>query len=225
MELSISVHRDASKHRHSDCESNPGPAGSEADEFCRDIAYESNTEVLDNARSSSGGKPIHYEGAGHVIGDVDCFEHEYSNLSNDPWALFNSEQGFKQASWFIVGKVLILQINQYLSSGLGDTESVGYSSMHTLEKHLRLLDPYSQHLQWFEGQGQDGQRTLKSFYRNVLGCVRYLFRQIAYRDNLVRKPWDEYAFSGRRIYAEMEAADFRWDVQVEHPSPTHFKRP
>jgi len=47
--------------------------------------------------------------------------------------------------------------------------------MHTLENHLRLLDPYSQYLQWFEGQVEDGQRTLPFFYREVLGCVRYPF--------------------------------------------------
>ena len=51
--------------------------------------------------------------------------------------------------------------------------------MHTREKHLRLLDPYSQYLQWFEGQVEDGQRTLPFFNRNLLGCVKYLLRQIA----------------------------------------------
>jgi len=117
----------------SDCESDPGPAGSEPQEFCRDIAYESDTEVFDDARSSSAGKQIHYEGAGQVIGDVDSFEHEYSNMCDDPWAPFNSEQGFKLASWFIEGKVYKSRINQYFSSGLGDAESVGYSSMHTMQ--------------------------------------------------------------------------------------------
>jgi len=57
--------------------------------------------------------------------------------------------------------------------------------MHTLENHLRFQDPYSQYLQWFEGQVEDRQRTLPFFYRDVLGCVRYLLRKIAYRDDLV----------------------------------------
>jgi len=60
--------------------------------------------------------------------------------------------------------------------------------MHMLENHLRLLDQYSQYLQWVEGQVEDGQRTLPFFYRKVLGCVRYLLRQIAYRDDLVYAP-------------------------------------
>ena len=40
--------------------------------------------------------------------------------------------------------------------------------MHTQENHLRILDPYSAYLQWFEGQVKDGSRTVPVFYRNVL---------------------------------------------------------
>jgi len=98
MESSVSHNRDASERQDSDCESDPGPAGSEPDELCRDIAYESDTEVFDEGTSPSAGKQIYYEGAGQVIGDVDGFEHEYSNQCDDPWAPFNSEQGFKLAS-------------------------------------------------------------------------------------------------------------------------------
>jgi len=86
--------------------------------------------------------------------------------------------------------------------------------MHMLENHLRLLNPYSQYRQWFEGQVEDGQRTLPFFYRNILGCVRYLLRQIAYRDDLVHAPRHEYDSTGQKIYAEMHTADWWWDVQV-----------
>jgi len=212
MESSVSHNPDASECQDSDCESDPGPGGSKPDELCRDIAYESDTEVFDEATSPSASKQIHCEGAGQVIGDVDGFEHEYSNMCDDPWAPFNSEQGFKLASWFIEGKVSKSRINQYFSSGLGDAESGRYNSMHTLENHLRLLDPYSQYLQWFEGQVEDGQRTLPFLYRNVLGCVRYLLRQIAYQDDLVNAPRHEYDSTGQRIYAEMHTADWWWDV-------------
>jgi len=80
--------------------------------------------------------------------------------------------------------------------------------MHTLENHLQLLDPYSQYLQLFEGQVEDGQRTLPFFYRNVLGWVRYLIRRIVYRDDLVYAPRYEYDSTGQRIYAEMHRADW-----------------
>jgi len=92
--------------------------------------------------------------------------------------------------------------------------------MHTLENHLWFLDPYSQYVQWFEGQVEDGQRTLPFFYRDLLGCVRYLHGQIADRDDLVYTLRREHEPSGQRIYAEMHAADWWWDLQVEHLSPT-----
>jgi len=61
---------------------------------------------------------------------------------------------------------------------------------------------------------KDGQRTLPLFDRNVLDWVRYLLRQIAYRDDLVYAPRREYDQSGQRIYAEMHTGDSWWDVQV-----------
>ena len=204
----------ASERQHSNYESDRDPARLESDEFCRDISYESDTEVLDDATSASARKQIYYEGAGEVIGHVHRFENEHSNLYEDPGALFNTAQGFKLASWFIDGKVSKSGSNEYFSSGLGKAESVGYRSMHTLENQLRLLDLYSQYLQWFEGQVEDGQTTLPFFNRDVLGCVRYLLRQISYRDDLVYAPRREYDPTGYRIYAEMHTADWWWDVQV-----------
>jgi len=189
---------DASERQDSDNESDPGPAGLEPDAFCPDIAYESDAEVFDTT-SACAGKKNHFEGTGEVIGDVARFEDQHSNLCLDPWALFNSAEGFKLASEFLDGKVSKTRINDYFSSGLANAESVGYSSMHTLENQPRFLDPYSQYLQSFEGQVEDGQSTLPFFYRAVLGCVRYLLRQIAYPDDLVDAPQREYDPSGQRI--------------------------
>jgi len=213
------LNADASECKDSDYDSDPGPAGLAPDAFCPDIAYGSDAEVFDTT-SACAGKQNHFEGAGEVIGDVAGFEDKHSNLCADPWAPFNSAEGFKLASLFMDGKVSKTRINDYFSSGLGNAESVGYSSMHTLKNHLLFLDPYSQYLQWFEGQVEDGQRTLPFFYRDVLGCVRYLLRQIAYRDDLVYAPRREYDPSGQRIYAAMHTADWWWDLQVEHLSPT-----
>ena len=86
--------------------------------------------------------------------------------------------------------------------------------MHTLENHLQLLDPSSQYLQWFEGQVEDGQRTLQFFYRDVLGCVRYLLGQITYSDDLFYTPRREYVPTRHKIYAEIHTADWWWDIQV-----------
>ena len=86
--------------------------------------------------------------------------------------------------------------------------------MHTFENRLPHLDPYSPYLQWLEGHVEDGQTTLGFFYRNVLDCLRYLLRQIAYHEDLVDAPRNEYDQRGQRIYAEMHTADWWWDLPV-----------
>ena len=210
---------DVRERQDLDYESDPGPPGLQPDAFYPDITYESDAEVF-NTTSACAGKQNHFKGAKEVIRDVAGFEDKHSNLCADQWAPFNSAEGFKLVSWFIDGKVSKSWINDYFSSGLGNAESVVYSSMYTLENHLQFLDPYNQYLQWFEGQVEDGQRTLPFFYRDLLGCVRYLLRQIAYRDDLVYAPRPEYDPTGQRIYPEMHMADWWWDLQVEHLSPT-----
>jgi len=215
VETSILHHPEASELQDSDYESDPDPTGHELDAF---TAHESDTEIPDDSTSSLPGRQEHYPRAGEAIGDVDGFEQENSNLCEDPWAPFSCAQGFKLASWFIQSKVPKSRINEYFSSGLGSSALVGYSSMHTLENHLRSLDPHSSYLQWFEGQVEDSKRTLPFFYRNVLDCVRYLLRQIAYQDDLVYAPRREFDPNGERIYAEMHTADWWWDVQVQRPN-------
>jgi len=171
--------------------------------------------VLNNTASFSGGQQIHFLGAGDAIGDVIGFEQEISNLCDDPSAPFPSGQGFRRASWLLESKVLKSRINKYCASGLGNSESGGYGSMHTLEKHLRELDQYSRYLQWFEEHVEDGKITLSFVYRNVLDWVRYLLRQIVYRDDFVYVPRREYDHTGQREYAAMHTADWWWDIQVE----------
>ena len=51
-------------------------------------------------------------------------------------------------------------------------------------------------------------------YRNVIGCVRYLIRQITYRPDMVYAPIREYDSSGDRLYSEMHTADWWWETQV-----------
>ena len=166
------------------------------------------------AASSAPSEPSCYQGSEESIGDVEGFHEEHRNLYEDPWVPFASEHGFKLASWFIESKVSKGRINEYFSNGLDNSTDAGYRSMYTLEKHLRELDPYGQYPQWFEGQVEDSTRILPFFYRNVLDCVRYLLRQIAYRDDFVYAPRREYDPKGERIYAEMHTADWWWDVQV-----------
>jgi len=215
VETSILHHPEASELQDSDYESDPDPSGHELNAFS---AHKSDTEIPDDSTSSLPGRQEHYPRAGEAIGDVDGFEQENRDLYEDPWTPFGCAQGFKLASWFIQSKVPKSRINEYFSSGRSSSALVGYSSMHTLENHLWSLDPHSSYLQWFEGQGEDSKRTLPFFYRNVMDCVRYFLRQIAYEDDSVYAPRRQFDPNGARIYAEMHTADWWWDVQVQPPN-------
>lgn len=187
---------DPSERPDSDYESDPAsdPAAyhCDANAISAQPTYQPDTEILNVNTSSVAAGQRHYPGAGEAIGDVEGYDEELHNLCQDAWAPFTNAQGFKLASWFIESKVPKSRINGYFSNGLGNSASVGYTSMHTLENLLRSLDPYGPYLRWFEGQVEDEKRTLPFFYRNVLDCVRYLLRQITYRDDLVYAPRREY---------------------------------
>jgi len=202
------------EHPGSDYESDPEPTGRKHDVLSGDVVYESDTEVLNNTASFCGGQQTHFPGAREAIGDLNGFEQEIRILCDDPWTPFPRGQGFRLPSWLLESKVPKSRIQDYFASGLGNSESVGYGAMHAFEKHLWELDPYSRYLQWFQGQVEDGKRTFSFFYRNVLDCVRYLLRQIAYRDDFVYAPRREYDHTGQRVYAEMHTADWWWDIQV-----------
>ena len=174
---------------------------------------DSNLEA-NNGNTSDFPRQTDYPQAGEAIGDVQAYDEDNRYLCENPWAPFTSGPGFKLASWFIESKVPKSRINDFFTTSLGDAACVGYSSMHTLQNHLRRVDPYGQYLQWFEGKVEFDQRTLPFFYRNILDCVRYLLCQIAYRDDLVYAPRREYDFDGQRVFSEMHTADWWWDVQV-----------
>jgi len=99
------------------------------------IVYQSHAEVF-HTTSACARKHNHFEGAREVIGDVAGYEDEHCNRCVDPWAPFNSAEGFKLPSWFIDGNISKTQMKDYFSRGLGNAESVGYSSMPTRENHL-----------------------------------------------------------------------------------------
>jgi len=204
------------EHSDSEYESDASgdSAGSECDGPDDALMWEHKTEILKDNTYPVAAEQEDYPGAGEAIGEVKEYKKECRDLCENPSAPFASAQGFKLASWFLGSKVTKTRINDCFSNGIGNSTSLGYSSMQTLENHLRHLDPYSPYLQSLEGHVEDSQRSLPFFYRNFLDCVRYLLRQIAYHDDLVYAPCRENDQSGQRIYAEMHTADWWWDVQV-----------
>jgi len=56
---------------------------------------------------------------------------------------------------------------------------------------------------------RSGQLPTTFYYLNVIDCVRFLIRQVAFRSEIVYAPVREYNSSGERLYSEMHPPD-RW---------------
>ena len=190
-----------------DCDS----VGSETD---NEIEHDPDTEDPDilppDTGSPSSQKTI--LGAGRAIGDVAGYAELNQAMKDDPWSPFSSEDDFNLASWFVRSKVPKTRINNYFAKGLGGRDARSFQLAYTLQKHLDVLDPFGDYLAWTEGTMNDGRHTTTFYYRNIVNCVRYLIRQVAYRPDMVYAPVCEYNSSGERLYSEMHTADWWWDT-------------
>ena len=148
-ETGISDANELIEHPDTDYESDPtgDPAGNERDQYYDMFMQESDTEALKDKISSVAVEQENCLHGGEAIEDLRGYTEEHSNLCEEPWAPFSCAKAFKLASWFIESKVSKTRTNEYFSSGIRNTTSVGYCSMHTLENHLRHLDLYTLYLQ------------------------------------------------------------------------------
>ena len=87
------LHQAGHERPDSDYQSDPDSTGREHDAF-----NESDTEMLNGTLRPFAGKQTHYQGSGEAVRDVNGFEQECDDLSEDPWAPFTSAHGFKLAS-------------------------------------------------------------------------------------------------------------------------------
>ena len=70
------------------------------------------------------------------------------------------------------------------------------------------MDPFCEYLVWMEAVIADGRHAATFCYQNIIDCVRYLIRQMAYRSDMVYEPIREYNSSGERFHSEMHTADW-----------------
>ena len=78
----------------------------------------------------------------------------------------------------------------------------------------RRCDPFGDYLVWAEAVIDDGRHATTFDYWNIIDCVRYLIRQVAYRLDMVYPPILEYHLCGEQLYSKMYTADWWWDTQV-----------
>jgi len=153
-------------------------------------------------------------GTGRPLGRVAGYTELNKAMTDDPWCPFSSENDFNLASWFVRSKVAKSQIDVYFAEGLGGTDSRSFRSTYTLRQHLDILDPFREYMVWAEASIDDGRHATTFYYRNIIDCVRYLIRQVAYSSDMVDVPIREYDSSGERLYSKIHTADWWWDMHV-----------
>jgi len=149
-----------------------------------------------------------------AIGEHEEYNEQRRDMCIYLWAPFAYTQGLKLAFLFVENNVSKPWINNYFTNGIRHLILVCYSFLHQLENLLQHLDLYRPNLQLFKGHIEDSKRPLLCYYWNVLDCLRYHPCQLAYDDDLGYTPWLKYNPSGQRIYAEMNRADWGWEVQL-----------
>jgi len=153
-------------------------------------------------------------GAGRPRAEVAGYTELNKAMTDDPWSPFSSENDFNLASWFVRSKVAKSQIYAYFAEGLGGMDTRLFQSAYTLRHHLDILDPFRQYVVWAKASIDDGRHATTFYYQKIIDCVRYLIRQVAYSSDMVYTPIREYDSSGERLYSEMQAAGWWWDIQV-----------
>jgi len=135
-------------------------------------------------------------GAGRPLGEVAGYTKLNKAMTYDPWSPFSSENDFNLVSWLVWSKVAKSQIDTYFAEGLGGTDSRSFRSAYTLRQHLYILDPFREYLVWAEASIDDSRHATTFYYGNIIDCVRYLIRQVAYSSDMVYAPIREYHSSG-----------------------------
>ncbi|RPA88799.1 hypothetical protein L873DRAFT_1724555 [Choiromyces venosus 120613-1] len=128
-------------------------------------------------------------------------------MADDPWSPFLSDDDFNLASWLVWSKVAKSQIDAYFTEGLDGTDARSFRSAYTLWKHLNVLDPFGEYLVWTEAIIDNGRDIATFYHRNIVDCICYLIRQVAYKSDMVYAPIKEYDSSGERLYSEMHTVD------------------
>ena len=148
------------------------------------------------------------------LGNVTGYEELNQTMLEEPWSPFASDRDFYLASWFMQSKVAKTRIDDYFGKGLGGMERRSFRSAYSLEKQLETPDQFRDYLSWTEAAREGGEQSTTFYYRNIVSCVRYLIRQVAYKKHMVYAPIRVYDSNGDQLYSEMPTSDWWWETQV-----------
>ena len=162
-----------------------------------DMHQDSDTEHVSHppVRARPSGQET-IPGAGRLHGEVAGYTELNKAMTDNPWSTFSSEDDFNLASWFVRSTVAKSQIDAYIAQSLGGTDSRSFRFAYTLRQYLDVLDPFRGYLVSAEASIDDGRHATTFYYRNIIDCVRYLIRQVAYSSDILYAPRREYDLRG-----------------------------
>jgi len=189
---------------HSDYESDYklGLADCRAASSGIDDNKQNDSDVEDVSHPPVCGRPSSQEtisGAGRALSDLADYTKLNRAMTDYPWYPFTFEDDFNLTSWLVRSKVAKSQIDGYFTEGLGGTDSRSFQSAYTMQQHLDVLDPFGESLVWTEAVIDDGRHAATFYCHNIIDCVRYLIRQVAYRSDVVFTRIREYDSSRERV--------------------------
>jgi hypothetical protein len=94
-------------------------------------------------------------------------------------------------------------------------------SYHNVRQLNEIIDTKLYGRPCFERKELDiGDEHLEFYYRDIIGCIRSLYGDPQYAQDLLFSPERHYTTSERtsRIYNEMHTGDWWWSVQVRRHS-------
>lgn len=177
-------------------------------------SQESNTttEVASMAYPSAGA-PVHY------VPTLD--EHNATAFLDDPYYPFGSEEEYNFAELVTLQGISAGVIDRMLKGNCGLDKSVCSSlksNYHLRQKIDRMEDGLG-HGSWKKSKlsmawNEQHPENIVFWHRNLIGCVKWILRQPAYKEHLVYAPVRSFNDAGHRIYDEMNTGDWWWEKQV-----------
>jgi hypothetical protein len=185
-----------------------------------DDAAEGGAAIGDSSGISDSNAPqgprattVYYPDAGNPHGDT--FDLDDDEI--DPFRPFDSEQEYQLSRWAVKHHVTKAATNDLMAiPGMNDVS--GAMSAYTLFKGVNTVVNDLQMNSWQRkfvsfDMSKDGTKLTDDeltpfWYRHPVGCIEFLMKQPAYKEDIAYAPSREYNDAGERMYSEINSGDW-----------------
>lgn len=175
-------------------------------------SHVSNTEAATTTFPAAG-TPVAY------VPTLD--EHRVTAYLGHPYYPFGSEEEYNFAELVTLQGIPAGVIDRMLKGNCGLDKSICSSlksNYHLRQKIDRMEDGLG-HGSWKKSKlsmawNEQHPENIVFWHRDLIGCVKWILRQPAYREHLVYAPVRSFNNAGHRIYDEMNTGDWWWERQV-----------